>query len=91
MPEFLTECEMPGAGDWTPDQLRWASQKSNEAPRELAPDIQWITTDATGDKVYGIHIAASADLIRAQAERAGVPANGDSEIKASLDPTSGGA
>ena len=44
MPKFITEREMPGAGNWTPEQLRKASQKSNEALRALAPDIQWVTT-----------------------------------------------
>ena len=89
MPKFITEREMPGAGNWTPEQLRKASQKSNEALRALAPDIQWITTYVTGDKVYCVHIASSADVIRAHAERTGVPASRISEIKASLDPTSG--
>ena len=88
MPKFLTERDMPGAGSWTVEQLRKASQKSNEVLRALAPDIQWVRTYVTGDRVYCIHIAASTDLIRAHAERTGVPANRITEITASLDPTS---
>jgi len=88
MPKFLIEREIPGAGNWTPEQLRKASQKSNEALRALAPNIQWVSSYVTGDKVYCIHIAPNADMIRAHAERTGFPANRISEIKASLDPTS---
>lgn len=88
MPKFLTEREIPGAGSWTPDQLRKASQKSSEALRALAPDIQWVASYVTGDKGYCIHIASSADATRAHAERTGFPANRISEIRANLDPTS---
>lgn len=87
MPKFIVEREIPGAGKWTPEQLRKASQKSVEVLRELGPQIQWLESHVTDDKLYCVYIAPSADLIRAHAAKGGFPANRISQVRAGLDPT----
>lgn len=87
MPKFIVERDIPGAGSWTPEQLRKASQKSVEVLRELGPQIQWLESHVTDDRLYCIYIAPSADLIRAHAAKGGFPANRISQVRAGLDPT----
>jgi len=87
MPKFIVEREIPGAGKWTPEQLRKASQKSVEVLRELGPQIQWLESHVTDDKLYCVYIAPSADLIRTHAAKGGFPANRISQVRAGLDPT----
>jgi uncharacterized protein DUF4242 len=88
MPKYVVEREIPGAGKWTPEQLKKASQKSVEVLRELGPQIQWVESHVTDDKLYCVYIAPSADLIRTHAAKGGFPANRISEVRAALDPTS---
>ena len=87
MPKFIVERDIPGAGKWTPEQLRKASQKSVEVLRELGPQIQWVESHVTDDKLYCVYIAPSADLIRTHAAKGGFPANRISQVRAGLDPT----
>jgi hypothetical protein len=87
MPKFIVERDIPGAGKWTPEQLRKASQKSVEVLRELGPQIQWLESHVTDDKLYCVYIAPSADLIRTHAAKGGFPANRISQVRAGLDPT----
>ena len=87
MPKFIVERDIPGAGRWTPEQLRKASQKSVEVLRELGPQIQWLESHVTDDKLYCVYIAPSADLIRTHAAKGGFPANRISQIRTGLDPT----
>ena len=87
MSKFIVEREIPGAGKWTPEQLRKASQKSVEVLRELGPQIQWLESHVTDDKLYCVYIAPSADLIRTHAAKGGFPANRISQVRAGLDPT----
>ena len=87
MPKFIVERDIPGAGRWTPEQLRKASQKSVEVLRELGPQIQWLESHVTDDKLYCVYIAPSADLIRTHAAKGGFPANRISQVRAGLDPT----
>jgi hypothetical protein len=87
MPKFIVEREIPGAGQWTAEQLRKASQKSVEVLRELGPEIQWLESHVTDDKLYCVYIAPSAELIRAHAAKGGFPANRIAQVRAGLDPT----
>ena len=88
MPKFVVEREIPGAGQWSPEQRRKASQKSVEVLKELGPQIQWVESYVTDDKLYCVYIAPSAELIRTHAAKGGFPANRISEIRGGLDPTS---
>ena len=87
MPQFVIEREMPGVGSLGEEDLRGASQKSCSVLRDLGPDVQWVQSYVTDDKIYCIYRAPSEDLIRQHAETAGFPANSISEVRATIDPT----
>jgi hypothetical protein len=87
MPKFLIEREIPGAGDLSAEQLQAISQKSCGVLRELGPQIQWVQSYVTGDKVYCVYIAPDEAAVREHAERGGFPANRVSQIKSVIDPT----
>ncbi|MDQ1708456.1 MAG: hypothetical protein QOJ88_1667 [Pyrinomonadaceae bacterium] len=87
MPKFLIERELPGAGSLSPQELQGVAQTSCNVLRELGPQIQWVQSFVTGDKVYCVYIAPSEELIREHASRGGFPANSISEIKSIIDPT----
>ena len=87
MPKYLIEREIPGAGDLTPEQLQGISQKSCGVLKEMGPQIQWVESYVTGDKVYCVYIAPDEAAVREHAERGGFPANRVSEIKRMIDPT----
>jgi hypothetical protein len=87
MPQFVIEREMPGAGSLSPDELKGASQASCAVLRDMGPDIQWVHSYVTDDKIYCIYRAESADLIRAHAQTAGFPANSVAQVRSVIDPT----
>jgi len=87
MPKFVIEREIPGAGKMSPEQLQAASQKSCSVLSKLGPQIQWLHSYVTGDKLYCVYIAPNADLIREHAKQGGFPANRIEEIKTLIDPT----
>lgn len=87
MPKYLIERELPGAGSLTPDQLQAVSQKSCAVLQKLGPQVQWLHSYVTGDKIYCVYIAPSEDLVRRHAQEGGFPANRVSEIRSVIDPT----
>lgn len=87
MPKFLIEREVPGAGSMSPQQLHALSQKSCSVLRNLGPQVQWVESYVTGDKIYCVYIAPDEHLVREHARLGGFPANRVSEIKAIIDPT----
>jgi len=87
LPQFVIEREMPGAGQLDAAALQGASQGSCSVLRDLGPDIQWIHSYVTDDKIYCIYRAPNEDLIRKHAETAGFPANSIARIRATIDPT----
>jgi hypothetical protein len=87
MPKFLIEREIPGAGALSPAQLRDVSQKSCSVLRNLGPQIQWVQSYVTGDKIYCVYIAPNEEMVREHARQGGFPANRVSEIKTIIDPT----
>jgi hypothetical protein len=88
MPKYVIERELPGAGKLTPLQLQAVSQKSCGVLRKLGPEIQWVQSYVTDDKIYCIYIAPDEKLIREHATQGGFPANRISEIRTVIDPTS---
>lgn len=88
MPKFVIERDLPGAGDLSQEQLRAVSQKSCGVLRDLGPEIQWIHSYVTQDKIYCIYIAPDEKLIREHASQGGFPANRISEIVTMIDPVS---
>jgi hypothetical protein len=87
MPKYVIEREMAGAGALTREQLQAASQTSCSVLHALGPQIQWVESYVTDDKLYCIYIAPNRQLIEEHAKRGGFPANRISEIKAIIDPT----
>jgi len=87
MPKYVVEREISGAGNWTPEQLAAVSKKSREVLDGMGPQIQWLESFVTADKLYCVYIAPSEDTIREHAHRGGFPANRISEIKTIIDPT----
>jgi len=78
---------MPGVGNLSSADLKSASQTSCSVLRDMGPDIQWVNSYVTDDKIYCIYRAPSEDLIRQHANTAGFPANSISEVRATIDPT----
>ena len=87
MPQFVIEREMPNVGLMSPGDLKGASQTSCSVLRDLGPDIQWVHSYVTDDKIYCIYRAPSEDLIRQHADTAGFPANSIAEVRNVIDPT----
>ena len=87
MPKFVIEREIPGAGDLTAEELRSISQKSCGVLQNMGPQIQWVQSYVTGDKVYCVYIAPNAEMVREHAAQGGFPANSVSEVKSVIDPT----
>lgn len=87
MPKYVIEREIPGAGQLTPQDLQAISQKSCGVLNKLGPQIQWVQSYVTGDKIYCVYIAPSEELVREHALQGGFPANRISEVTAIIDPT----
>ena len=87
MPKYVIERDLPGAGALTKEQLTGVSQKSCNVLSELGPEIQWVHSYVTDDKIYCVYIAPDESLIRKHAEKGGFPANRISEVRNIIDPT----
>jgi hypothetical protein len=87
MPKYLIEREIPGIGSMTDAQIREASRKSVAVLKELGPEIQWLQSYVTGDKLYCVYLAPDESLIREHAKRGGFPANRISAVRRLIDPS----
>lgn len=87
MPKFVIERDIPGAGKLSPQQLQAMSQKSCGVLREMGPQIQWIQSYVTDDRIYCVYIAPDEDAVRKHAQQGGFPANRISRIRTVIDPT----
>lgn len=87
MPKFVIEREIPQAGNLSPDDLQGISQKSCGVLRDMGPQIQWLQSYVTDDKVYCVYIAPDEETVRRHAEQGGFPANRVSEVRTVIDPT----
>ena len=87
MPKFVIEREIPGAGNLSGAELQAISQTSCGVLQKMGPQIQWVQSYVTGDKVYCVYIAPNEEMIREHARQGGFPANRVSEITSIIDPT----
>ncbi len=87
MTKYVIEREIPGAGQFTPDDLKGISQKSCDVLDELGTSIQWIHSHVTDDKIYCIYRAQNEDQIKEHAKKGGFPANSIAEIRATIEPS----
>ena len=86
VPKFVIEREIPGAGQFSSEDLQGISQKSCAVLDELGTGIQWMHSYVTADKIYCIYRAADESLIRQHAEKGGFPANSIERISATIEP-----
>ncbi|MGN6177843.1 MAG: DUF4242 domain-containing protein [Mucilaginibacter sp.] len=87
MPKYVIEREIPGAGALTADQLKSISQTSCGVLNKLGPQIQWINSFVTDDKIYCVYIAPNEEMIREHAAQGGFPANSVAKVITVIDPT----
>ena len=87
MPKFLIERELPGAGRLTTEELKGVSRKSCSVLQRLGPEIQWLHSYVTGDKIYCVYLAEDEQVVREHARIAGFPANVIAQVVTVLDPT----
>jgi hypothetical protein len=87
MPKYVIEREIPGAGKLSPEQLQAISQTSCGVLRELGPQIQWVQSYVTDDKLYCVYISPDEETVRKHAQMGGFPANRVSQVRSIIDPT----
>ena len=87
MPKFVIERQIPGAGELSPAELQGISQKSCGVLRELGPQVQWVHSYVTDNKIYCVYIAPNEAAVREHAEMGEFPANSVAEIRSVIDPT----
>ena len=87
MPKYIIEREIPNAGDLSSADLQGISQKSCSILKNMGPQIQWVESFVTQDKIYCTYIAPNQEEIRKHANEGGFPANSIAEIKSVIDPT----
>jgi hypothetical protein len=87
MPKFVIEREIPGAGKLTPQELKAISQKSCGVLREMGPEINWVESYVTDDKIYCVYIAPDQATIARHAQKGGFPAHRISTVRSMIDPT----
>jgi hypothetical protein len=87
MPKYVIERDIPKAGELSREQLRDASQNSCAVLRNLGPEVQWVHSYVTDDRIYCVYIAPSKEHIERHARETGLPANRVSEVRSVIDPT----
>ena len=87
MPKYIIEREIPGIGQAPKEAYQEGARKSCAVVKELGPEIQWVQSYVTEDKLYCVYIAPNKDMIRDHAEKAGSPVNKISEVKVIIDPS----
>ncbi len=87
MPKFVIEREIPGVGNLTPEQLKAISQASCGVLREMGPQIQWLQSYVTDNRIYCVYIAPDEATVRKHAQTGGFPANRVAQVRTVIDPT----
>jgi hypothetical protein len=89
MPKYVIERELPGAGNLSPEELQGMSATSNKVIGELGPEIRWLTSYVTEDKLYCVYAAPDEDILLEHARCGGFPADRISKVSAVIDPSTG--
>ena len=87
MPKFVIERDIPNAGKLSSEQLQAISQKSCGILRKMGPEVQWVESYVTDDRIYCVYVAPDEDAVREHARQGGFPANRISQIRTVIDPT----
>jgi hypothetical protein len=86
MPKFVIEREIPGAGAMSPEQLKAISQKSCAVLHEMGPQIQWVESYVTDNKIYCVYVAPNEEAVRVHARQGGFPANSVAQVRTTISP-----
>jgi len=86
MPKYIIEREIPNAGQLSADQLKGISQTSCAVLSTMGPQIQWVQSYVTGDKIYCVYIAPNKEMVLEHANKGGFPANAINEVATMIDP-----
>ncbi len=89
MPKYMIERELPGAGQLSAAELQALSRKSNKIIAELGPDVRWLTSYVTDDKIYCVYVASDEDILQEHARCGGFPADTISRVSTVIDPSTG--
>ena len=87
MNRYVIERDIPGVGSVSADELRATARASCDALRELGPDVQWVQSHITDDRIYCVYLAESEEIVREHACIAGIPATKISQVMHIADPT----
>jgi len=87
MPRYVIEREIPNAGELSPHELRAISQKSCSVLNQMGPQIQWVHSYVTDDKIYCLYVAPNEDMVLEHARKGGFPANRVAAVRTVIDPT----
>jgi len=87
MPKYVIEREIPGAGNLTSEQLKGISRTSCDVLQKMGPQIQWVHSYVTDDKIYCVYIAPNEEMVREHASQGGFPVNSVSRVSTMIDPT----
>ncbi len=87
MPRYVIERDIPGVGKLSQNELQGISQKSCSVLGKLGPQIQWVYSFVTDDKIYCVYLAPNEEMVREHARQGGFPANRISAVRAIIDPT----
>ena len=87
MPKFVIERAISNVGSSSVADLQAISQKSCGVLKELGPEVQWVQSYVTGDKIYCVYNAPDEQLVREHARRGGFPADSVARVMATIDPT----
>jgi hypothetical protein len=87
MPKFVIEREIPNAGKLSPQELKAISQKSCGVLSKMGPQIQWVQSYVTNDKIYCVYVAPNEQMVREHAKQGGFPANSVARVMTVIDPT----
>lgn len=88
MPKYIIERELPGAGELSDEEIQGISRKSCEVLNHLGPQIQWVQSYVTDEKIYCVYVAPNREMIENHAQEGGFPANSIAEVRRMIDPTS---
>ena len=86
MPRYVIEREIPGAGELSQEELHSISQKSCAVLQEIGPQVQWVQSYVTDEKIYCVYIAPDEESVRKHAEMGGFPANSVAQVRNVIDP-----
>ena len=87
LPKFVIERDIVGAGKLPKQELQAISQKSCSVLQSMGPQIQWVQSYVTDDKIYCVYVASDEAAVRAHAQKGGFPANKVSRVRTIIDPT----